>query len=648
MGLLGAAACVDKAPDGIGRTPSGPGATVRYDLSHKPLPAIPLPNNTATWADPTSRTGLRVNASLVAPTSIEQRARERFSQMEGWGTFAPITVSFDCPDSHPDYAEQEGTALNLANLRSRHQGDDYDFVDDAIYVINLDTGVPAVLDVGNGNFTYTLRELDKYWANDTRVTERNLLFETIDETNGGAITEYAPRYDTDFDGVLDRPNFATLDACKGPDPECDARDHADYGTDRCVELRRARDRCVADELLTWYERETDTLIVRPLLPLDEMTRYAVVLTDRLIDSMGNPVKSPFEHVYHATQQSTALRVAQILDDPYFETYYGDLRGTGLNRVAFVWSFTTQPTVDDLKRLRDGLYGQGPFARWATQYPPQLELQRLVGLTGGLVDGMTDKPDWVTSETGVDAGCPNKADQLWTADYPGMRDTIHQMLESLDLINPGPDAQLLLRKAENISHMVVGTYQAPYLLEGGPQSTDPNAAFNINYTTGEAVESSDTVQFWMIIPKETEAHQQPFDVTLFGHGYTSSMFEVILYAGLLAEQGVATIGTNAIGHGLVVDGGLTTVGRAMLAGACYAPMFDALTLGRARDLNRDGIKDSGGDFWSSYLFHTRDGVRQSVLDHIQLVRVMREFGVTPGTMSCRDDGATGSKVVPCDF
>jgi hypothetical protein len=648
MGLVGAAACVDKAPDGIGRTRPGPGATVRYDLSHKPLPAIPLPNNTATWADPTSRTGLRVNASLVAPTSIEQQARARFSEMEGWGTFAPITVAFDAPDSDPDYADPDGATVDLANVRSRHQGDDYDFADDVIYVINLDTGVPAVLDLGAGNFSYTLRELDKYWANDTRSTERNLLFETIDETNGGAITDYEPQYDTDFDGVLDRPNFATLDACKGPDPECDASDHADYGTDRCVAMRRTRDQCVADELLTWYERETDTLIVRPLVPLDEMTRYAVVLTDRLIDKAGNAVKSPFEHVYHATQQGTALRVAQILDDPYFETYYGDMHGTGLDRVGFVWSFTTQPTVDDLKRLRDGLYGQGPFARWGAQYPPRIELQRLVGLTGGLAEGMTDKPDWVTTGNGPEAGCPEKADQLWTADYLGMRDTINQVLTSLDLIAPGPDAQLLVRKLDNVSHMVIGTFKVPYLLEGGPQSTDPNTAFNINYTTGEAVETTDTVQFWMVIPKETEQHQQPFDVNIFGHGYTSAMFELILYAGLLAEQGVATIGINAMGHGLVVEPGLTTVGRAMLAGACYAPMFDALTQGRMRDLNRDGTPDSGGDFWSSYLFHTRDGIRQSVLDHIQLVRIMRDFGLAPGTMSCRDDGATGSKVVPCDF
>jgi hypothetical protein len=94
-------------------------------------------------------------------------------------------------------------------MQARHQDGDYDFADDAVYVVNLKTGVPVVLDIGAGNFNYTLRQLDKYWANDTRVTERNLLWETIDESQDGAITAdaFSPEHDTDFDGVLDVPNL---------------------------------------------------------------------------------------------------------------------------------------------------------------------------------------------------------------------------------------------------------------------------------------------------------------------------------------------------------------------------------------------------------------------------------------------------------
>src|SRR6478672_11820986 len=98
---LASSCAMDRAPSGLRRTPSGSGAAVRFDLGHRPLPEIPLPNDTATWPDPTSRTGLRINASLVAPTVIEQHARQRFSEMEGWGTFAPISVSFDVDHDDP-------------------------------------------------------------------------------------------------------------------------------------------------------------------------------------------------------------------------------------------------------------------------------------------------------------------------------------------------------------------------------------------------------------------------------------------------------------------------------------------------------------------------------------------------------------------
>src|SRR5262245_26505754 len=188
IAVLATSCVMDRAPRGLRRTPDGPGAVVRFDLGHRPLPDIPLPNDTATWPDPTSRTGLRLNASLVAPTSMEQAGRVRLSELEGWGTFAPIAVSFDVDRADPAYSDYDGPALDIANVASRHRGDDYDFANDAVYVINLDTGVPVPLDIGAGNFNYTDKRLD-YWPNDPRASERNLLFETRDElaTKGGRI-----------------------------------------------------------------------------------------------------------------------------------------------------------------------------------------------------------------------------------------------------------------------------------------------------------------------------------------------------------------------------------------------------------------------------------------------------------------------------
>src|SRR6478609_7977735 len=58
------------------RTGSGP--RVVWDLTARPLPEIPLPNDVATFPDPGSPTGRRINASLVAPTGVESRLRAHF------------------------------------------------------------------------------------------------------------------------------------------------------------------------------------------------------------------------------------------------------------------------------------------------------------------------------------------------------------------------------------------------------------------------------------------------------------------------------------------------------------------------------------------------------------------------------------------
>ena len=43
-----------------------------------------------------------------------------------------------------------------------------------------------------------------------------------------------------------------------------------------------------------------------------------------------------------------------------------------------------------------------------------------------------------------------------------------------------------------------------------------------------------------------------------------------------------------------------------------------------DVNNDGLEDPGADMWTADLFHTRDMVRQSVLEYIQFVRILRSF------------------------
>ena len=67
----------------------------------------------------------------------------------------------------------------------------------------------------------------------------------------------------------------------------------------------------------------------------------------------------------------------------------------------------------------------------------------------------------------------------------------------------------------------------------------------------------------------------------------------------------------------------------------------LEKGRTSDTNNDGNGDSGSHQWTADAFHTRDQVRQAVVDWMWFVRALQNCGT--GTMD-RD----GQEVVSCDW
>ena len=176
------------------------GKKIVFDTARRPLPEIPQPNDIATFADPTSRTGWRINVSLVSPTRLESVARKGFNSLEGWGTFAPVTVAFASP-------------------------------------LDLTTGVPVILDMGKGNFPLSLVDRTKYRANDPRANEDTIMFETVQEGFGLPKGAHRADLDTDFDGVLDHPDV----------------------------LRPTGRKARIEDVIPWYERESDTLILRPVV-----------------------------------------------------------------------------------------------------------------------------------------------------------------------------------------------------------------------------------------------------------------------------------------------------------------------------------------------------------------------------------------------
>lgn len=536
---------------GLAQTPFGLGAKVKFDIYHKPLPEIPFPNDFATRFDSSSPTRRRINASLAAGTEWEKAARAQVDALDGWGTYAPITVGFDRP-------------LDVRNLMLRHQGDDYDPSDDAVYLVDVtpdspDFCQPFPLDMGEGNFPLTL-ERREYFPNDVHNDNEQLVYEEREEDrNRNGVLDLGE--DLDMDGVLDHPNL--------PYPDADRF-----------------------SVLSFYERETNSLILKPVLPMRENTTYAVVLTRRLVDEAGHPVRSPFAIVNHASQTKALLPLERCLPQ----------LGLSLDDLAFTWSFTTQSIARDFRVIRDGMYGLGPMARLSTEFPAEvkelLPLRETPGSYRFIVPG----------------------DQF--------ADAAAEILKAQQ--GESPATRAVAAAHRNIAFHAVFAFDSPQFFPRTDSEGRPlplySQVWQVDPMTGAAFTRPETVYVWLTVPKRRNG---PAPVVILGHGYTGNKLDPIIYGGFFARYGLATIGVEAVSHGIGLNDGDQEIGRGILASKQLAGMFDALVKHhRAFDQNGDGIEDSAADFWTSYVFHTRDVVRQSAVDYMQLVKLLRSFdGVT---------------------
>ena len=563
VGMILFSAC-DANLDGLRRTTPGDGPRVVFDLTAKPLPEVPFPTDLATRPDPSSPTGLRVNASLIAPTRIERKTREMLDQLDGFGTLQPIAVPFDAP-------------LDIDNLIARHQ-DNLDFNDDAVYLINITPGSPVfgeltLIDMGRGNYPITLKNSASYFDSDPRDQASNALFETIEEdlNHNGRLD---PGEDTDDDGVLDHPNVWP----PGADP--------------------------VDGLMTFYESETNTLILAPAVPLRERTRYAVVLTDRLVGRNGDPVVSPFPFVHHHSQ-------TEAMDD--LEDAMAVLRGKGValdaGDVAFTWVFTTQSVTADLLAIREGLNGHGTLAWLAEQFPVDVTPEK------GKDDSLIGKPRLLDSQYLTDTSLFLKLLGAIGGFIGGeVGDLVDPIVESMD---------------ENVAYVVQGTFVSPDFLRTNDDALDPdnphNEVFDIDTKAGTANIGSRRLTFIMSIPRKGKGGKgPPFPVAVYSHSFTSTRIEAIGFGALLAREGIATVGIDAWGHGLPLEPVLIDLIASLAKDFDISEFVTTLLHDRVRDLDGDSVLDSGGDYWTNYGFHSRDAVRQTVADHMQLFRVLASF------------------------
>lgn len=661
--------------DGGGLPPSlgtpdrneGDGPVVKWDLFAKPLPEVPLPNDAATRPDPNSPTGRRINASKIAPTEMEANSRAKIDELDGWGVYSPISFGL----THP--TDPEAAVLDVQNIIDRHVGDDFEFSDDAIYLINIDPdsdkfGLPVPLDLGEGNFPIVLQQTDRYYENDPRGGSSSLLLETYEEDrNGDGILQ--PEEDTDFDGVLDHPNVIDPSVVN-PSPDRTA------------------------DLLTFYERETNTVMARPIVPLEERTQYAVVLTKRLVNTRGQPVRSPFPYFHHVDQTADLAPLEGIL--AAHPEIYGGLR---IEDVAFAWTYGTESVRMDILKMIEGLEeGTGPFARLHDEFPPEAYIAPL-------------------HSCNPFGGCSRELPaNIYTIKADFLAPTLLDVaVEVFDLNRE--EAAPLINTYQFIDYFVFGWVSSPQFLDSDGDGWEEES-WDVNWKTGRGRYTPGRVNFIAMVPKDEYVRQYnrnngkpdnaPAPVVFYGHGYTGFRIEGLGFAGSLAKFGLATVTWDCAHHGVAIDPILKDVAMGIfnnedLHGAgvallddravdmdndkysgsgsdpadlepapcgkhpCFPTMhFDVPFSGYAQEVAElpggaatdqpnawlgswdgerwsnvryeDDVEDSAGDFWTSYLFHTRDVVRQSALDLIRIIHVFRSFdGRTAAAFDIDGDG-----------
>ena len=516
--------------EGLGETLDTQGPKVVFDVLARPLPEVPLPNDVAMRLDPSAPTGRRVNISLETATQYERRTRQEFNRFDGFGTYAPLTVSFDAP-------------LDLDNLESRHQ--DSDFRNDAVYLINVSPsckrfGEEVYLDMGSGRFPathygrarlkydeqapdgYRFDGKNPFFDFDPQAAAKNLLFAQENEDIDGD-GRLSPSEDLDSDGHLDIANFKDPTACDDSTPmNCANRCDSDECFQTCLV---EHDQCVADNLLTYYERETNTLILRPIWPLEQQCRYAVVLTNRLKGEKGKPVVSPFALKHHR-DQAKALSVLPKLMSKY-EIKASDIQ--------FAWVFTTGSMTKDIEAIRAGLYGHGPFAMLEKAYPPVWNL-------------------WSIPEDESDSATEPRYFRDGACSASSMA-----VLWNLGIGEFEPNLCAIEADSSTFGGLFGGTFSTPNLLQdregiATPEyPSDHDEVWQVDHKSGTIEHGPSEVSFWCALPKkaadctpgnpEKKQFCPPFPTAIFAHGYGGSRLGAREHLGRHTAMGTAICSIN---------------------------------------------------------------------------------------------------------
>jgi len=158
------------------------GPKIVFDALARPVPEVPLPNDLLLRREGDG--GLAWNVSGKAPTAMERRIRERLPRLDGFGSFAPISVSFDAP-LDLDTVGPDSVRLIDVTEGSSHRGE------------------ALALDFGNGAFP--LQGGGRFWAFDEDQDLPDFLLPRANEWMLAGALRRVSQYEVETSTLLVRP-----------------------------------------------------------------------------------------------------------------------------------------------------------------------------------------------------------------------------------------------------------------------------------------------------------------------------------------------------------------------------------------------------------------------------------------------------------
>ncbi len=323
--------------------------------------------------------------------------------------------------------------------------------------------------------------------------------------------------------------------------------------------------------LVW-DGASHTLYARPERALLQARRYALVLTTRVLDDAGQPV-APAPNAPIVAEAAYGISAQGVV--------FQRLRALGVTKreVAAVTVFTTQSVTGGLEQMR-AVLDAGPAP----------ELRFALGPAGARSVYARVELDGLELRRHVAA------------------DPVARLEEPVKL-------PLMLVPPTDIRTIAVGRFSARSFL----------TADRIIPATGTrdetpAVQGSEDVDVTIYLPTGTRP-TGGWPVAIFGHGFGNDRHVVpMMVAGTMARFGYATAAINVVGHGGGSEGTLTVLRTGQ----------DPVTLpagGRGTDQDGDGRIGSTEGVGTRAgtplaLISSRDGLRQTTADLMQLVRAIR--------------------------